>query len=1228
MQDADQDADQDAEKTTPKGRTEGDVPADRPDVSAETSEDAPEDSVPELQVEPAADVTMHAETEEEPESVPSAVEGAVPDAHDPGAEPAVLIAVPPGAQKPGRGPSRRARRKAKIDAMLPPDRHRYLRRRRRWHFSIWSVLFIVLAVLFLGLFSMSATGRVVALPEALVRQVETAINKQAAPVSISLSRVELGVSPKGRARVRLVDLGVRDSTGLELGRINALEGALLMGPVFAGRAEPASLALSGAQITVRRNADGAFDLSFGQGVGASGDLATMLDRVDELFAKGVLAQTEGISADALTITLEDARSGRLWQVTDGRLDVSQSEDAVDMTLAFDVFNQTETLAETVLGFRSVKGSSEAQLTATFKNALSRDIAAQSPLLTFLGVLDAPISGALRTAIDETGAIADLAGTLEFGAGTLSPDPGVQPVSFTGGKVYLDYDPERERMQFAQMSLESEWGEAQASGHAYLRGWSGGWPSELIGQLELAGARFSPPDVLEAPVELGAGAADFRLSLDPFQIELGQFTMTHDGRQLRGSGSVKAGSQGWNLAVNMQAERVDPDHVTALWPVNRGKRTRTWVRDNITKGHFNNVNVAWRKRPDAQASTYLSAGFTGVTVRAVKGMVPIENASGRFTIDDRRLVVSADQGILRPLAGNGKVAGVLNAGGTSFIVPQMARPPKDPEVAPVPVPAEVRLSLDGPVRAMLHLLDGAPFRVFKDKAQGENGIGPDMASGQARVGGKINLMMQPKIPPDAISYDLTGRLSGVESSRIVAGHKLELPRADLKMTDEMLQISAQGSLSGVPVSGRWEQAMSKGKAAPQSTVSGALTLNAAFLDAFKIGLPKGSVSGAAKGRYKITLEKGKAPRLSLEAGLKGLGLSIAPLGWSKAKGSDGQVSLTGTLGTTPYIDQIALSAPGLSAAGSIRVADGGGLDAAKFDRVKLGGWFDAPVTLTGRGAGNPVAVNVTGGRVDMRRATLGSGKGSGGAGGDMPISIILDQLTISEGITLTRFEGDFTSGRAGLSGTFRGRVGGGPEIRGSAAPQPKGTAFRISATDAGAVLKAAGLFKNAREGKLELILAPGGGKGVYEGNLKIEDNIDIHNAPALAELLSAISVIGLLQQLGGKGISFTDVDARFRLDPEKVTIYESAASGHSMGISMDGYYFLGSGQMKMQGVISPFYAVNSAGRIFARRGEGLVGFNYGLSGTPAAPQVSVNPLSLFTPGFFRDIFRRDPPPRPE
>jgi hypothetical protein len=63
---------------------------------------------------------------------------------------------------------------------------------------------------------------------------------------------------------------------------------------------------------------------------------------------------------------------------------------------------------------------------------------------------------------------------------------------------------------------------------------------------------------------------------------------------------------------------------------------------------------------------------------------------------------------------------------------------------------------------------------------------------------------------------------------------------------------------------------------------------------------------------------------------------------------------------------------------------------------------------------------------------------------------------------------------------------------------------------------------------------------------------------------------------------------------------------------------------MQGVVSPLYLINGIGALISRRGEGLIGISYRLGGTSAAPLITVNPLSLLTPGFLRDIFRRPAP----
>jgi len=296
---------------------------------------------------------------------------------------------------------------------------------------------------------------------------------------------------------------------------------------------------------------------------------------------------------------------------------------------------------------------------------------------------------------------------------------------------------------------------------------------------------------------------------------------------------------------------------------------------------------------------------------------------------------------------------------------------------------------------------------------------------------------------------------------------------------------------------------------------------------------------------------------------------------------------------------------------------GGLQAARFDRVRVGNWLNAPITLRGRGSGQPVGVDIAGGTLDLRRAQFGR---SGGESG--PMNLRLDRLQITEGISLTNFRGEFGGGR-GLSGQFNGLVNGDAAIQGTVVPENGRTAVRITSEDAGGIARAAGLLREATGGTLDLTLRPVQSEGTFDGTLAIK-RLRVRNASAMAALLDAISVVGLLQQLDGQGLSFEEVDAAFRLTPERLILTEASAIGPGLGISIDGIYTLASKSLDLQGVVSPFYLINSIGSVLTRRGEGLIGFAFNVRGTSDAPSVSVNPLSVLTPGMFREIFRRAPP----
>ncbi len=210
-----------------------------------------------------------------------------------------------------------------------------------------------------------------------------------------------------------------------------------------------------------------------------------------------------------------------------------------------------------------------------------------------------------------------------------------------------------------------------------------------------------------------------------------------------------------------------------------------------------------------------------------------------------------------------------------------------------------------------------------------------------------------------------------------------------------------------------------------------------------------------------------------------------------------------------------------------------------------------------------------------------------------LDLRLSRVTVSEGIALTGFRGKFNS-RGGFNGSFTARVNQVAPIQGTVVPTRNGSAVRIVSNDAGAVLASAGVFSNARGGAFDMQLAPTGQDGTYDGTVRTGE-FRVQNAPALAELLNAISVVGVLEQLNGAGLVFGRSEASFRISPKSIVVSNGSAVGASLGISMAGVYQINSKRLDMRGVISPIYLLNGIGSFLTRKGEGLFGFNYRLTG---------------------------------
>ncbi|MGI3164486.1 DUF3971 domain-containing protein [Pseudooceanicola sp. 200-1SW] len=1102
--------------------------------------------------------------------------------------------------------------KPQPQALAPkPRHHRLLRRTAR--VALLLILLVGLAA-GLGGLRLLVRGEALTAPPWLRDRVEARLEHQVPGLDVTFSGLSVVFEAAWHPRVRVRELSmILPETGSRV-VLNQATMRLAPAALLRGRLQPQDITVEGAQLRLRRRADGRFDLtSTDQGAQARDrDIALVLAELKASLATRDLAGLSRIEGLGLTLVYEDLRADRAWSVDGGRIVLDR--DGADLVIRGDFSllggRSYATLVETSYTTRLDRNSGEFQLSV--EDMPAEDLATQSPALAWLGVLRAPLSGALRLSLEEDGAVGPLYATLQIGRGVVQPAEGVRPVPFDTARSYFSFDPATQMLRFNELSVQSPLVSLLAEG-AFRLGSAPDGGVQMTGQLSASEIVTNPGDLFASALRLERAEADLRLRFDPFEVSLGELVLREGGHVMRADGHMTAGAAGWGLGLQgaltasappedaagegggFAAAALSPDDVLGFWPPTAASKSRDWVARNLLEGRLSNLQFALRAGQDVAPQIQLGFDFDDTTLTFMKSMPPLQQARGHAALSNGRFAVQADAGhVTGP--GGGRIDGT----GTSFVVPDVRQKPAD---------AEIALRLAGPVEEILALLDAPPLSLLS-----KAGRAPDLARGTAELGASLRLPLIKNLPLEAIELRYAGTLSDVESDTIAPNHLLRAPRLEVAGDTTQIRIAGQGSWDGVAFDGSWHADF--GPEAGPSRVAAQLRLDAAAAEGLGLALPPGALRGATQADLTLELPRDAPMRFAVESDLAGLGLSLPSLGWSLSQAATGLARAEGQMGPAGVtVDRLRLEGPGLTLSGALSATPEGQLEALRLERLAVGRWLDVGARLTPRGAGQAPALTLTGGRVDLARMPdLPQG------GGAAPLDVALDRLQITDTLAVTNLRGSLSAGgTARGQGRFRGRINGGAEVT---ATLDAGR-IRIEAADASAALADAGFLKKGNGGQLVLDLVPAGGKGAYDGQLRITD-IRIQEAPAVAELLNALSIVGLLEQLSGPGILFGDVEVEFQLRPGRLTVTRASAVGASMGVSLDGVYDLAADQLQMQGVVSPLYMLNGIGALLTRKGEGLIGFNFDLSGPASDPRVRVNPLSIFTPAMFREIFRRPPP----
>jgi hypothetical protein len=190
-----------------------------------------------------------------------------------------------------------------------------------------------------------------------------------------------------------------------------------------------------------------------------------------------------------------------------------------------------------------------------------------------------------------------------------------------------------------------------------------------------------------------------------------------------------------------------------------------------------------------------------------------------------------------------------------------------------------------------------------------------------------------------------------------------------------------------------------------------------------------------------------------------------------------------------------------------------------------------------------------------------------------------------------------------------------------------------AADAGQLFKLVGFYPNARGGLMNLeVNLDGQGAADRTGTLWAR-KFTVLGDPIVNEMVMNAEGVQTKQRRAGarQQFEFDIMRIPFSVGHGQFVVRDGAISGPFEGatirgkvdfraqtIDMGGTYVGGTGLLS---ALAPIPLIGPL--VVGPRGEGVFGITYAIKGSMAKPEVIANPLSLITPGIFREIFQMTP-----
>jgi hypothetical protein len=953
----------------------------------------------------------------------------------------------------------------------------------------------------------------------------------------------------------------------------------------------------------------------------------------------------GVQNALVVLTQGDTQTS--WQVPDFSVDLEHHR---TRTVLVGQANVASAKGDWQLEMRAAELTRRQSLsiTALIQNLVPSGIAGNFSSLGLLRALDMVVNGRASVELSNAGDFMSGSADLGLESGQITPpwDPD-SPLRIDRGRIKLRYVEATDAVEIAPSTLV--WGKSRATFSGMFRPerGEGGAPVAWNFDLKASPAVLAVEEFGLAPMKVDEWRAtgsfipkEGRINLASFVIRAGDASIT-----LAGTAVDRDGAEDIRLAGEFSPMSVDV--LKRFWPKFLAGKARGWVLERVSGGHV--MGGKFAVNLDRAAAAALKAGgevpaeavkvelkLSGMSIAYLAEMPPVLTSEATLTVSGTNFAVDIPEGKITVPSGR-----TLALSQGRFSIPDLRVDPQQGDIV---------FKAGGETPGFLELLDHEPLGYLQSV-----GMKPDFLGGTADGDFSLSMPLLADLTFEQIKVNGQARLNNALSGNLAGNVDVEGGSLEVNLTDQGLQALGQVSIKGVPAELSWQRVF-RAPDAEQPPLQVTARLDEATRE--QLGL---KVNHLVKGPTPVTLRVARLgvdmpTVMALEADLTEAQLQFGGLGWTKPSGRAATLNLdfAPQEDGSALLDNLKILGDDIDIQGGIALDAEHHLKEFHFSDFSVSSLTHIQINAVVRDD-QVLEINAEGPSYDGRQffeSLFSAGQLEGSQDPDDPFGVDLtakigtvvgffDTTATNVEVTMKKRNGQVVAldAKAELNGKSPAAV--------QLVQKDASRMVEAEARNAGDAFRLVGFYPSVEGGEASLqVNLDAGGPGTKSGTLWARDFVVLGDS-VVSEVLTDPNSAAVLgpgqrkQQVTRQRLGFNQLRAPFSVGGGKFRLHDAYINGPMLGATMRGTVDFKAEMVDLGGTYVPLYGLNSAlgqipllGRVLVgREGEGVVGITFAIKGKLDDPSVLVNPMSVMTPGIFRQIFEftgtvPDPNVKPE